>query len=80
MDKEHGGRVKVEGEFRRKTEAVGVSACGVVLIEAVAEDVRGIYADSPLNVAGELVYLIYRPVGIMTGRSHAHKREMATGR
>ncbi len=64
---QHWRRIKIEGEFGSEVQAVVVAAGGVVLIEAVAEHVRGVYSDAPLHLAGDFVYVVYRLIRLMAG-------------
>ena len=79
MDEEHGRRVEIEGEFRREVGVILVAALGIGLLQAVRQGVGGIDADAPLDLAGDLVQLVERMVGHVSGRGDAHQRQVSAG-
>ena len=79
MDQQHRGGVQVEGELGNQDVGILVAAVGVMPVRAVGERIGRIDAHAPLDLAGELVDVVDRPVGLVPGGSHAHQREVAAG-
>ena len=67
MDEEHRGRMQVKAEFGHQHSAVFIASLAVGCIGSVRERIGRIDAQSPLHVAGQLVYVVNRPVGLVHG-------------
>ena len=62
MQEEHRCSTKVEAELWHKHCAVGITACGVVLICAIGQSVCRVDTYTPLHVARELIHIVDRQI------------------
>ena len=79
VQEEHRGGVEVEAELRRVDGRVVISPGGIAPLHAVRQDVGGIDADAPLDLAGDAVDGVDGVVGGVPRGGHAHQGQVAAG-